>query len=103
MTEAEAAAAASAVSTVDEEDEICDAIIAQLPPPSTLAGCPHTHRPSACRSHRRLGGAVESAGAWHGSYRLSVIEFEKDDDTNFHVEFITACSNLRAINFAYVC
>jgi ubiquitin-activating enzyme E1 len=43
--------------------------------------------------------------AWHGigSYRLSVIEFEKDDDTNFHVEFITACSNLRAINYAYVC
>merc|ERR1719387_1063574 len=26
-------------------------------------------------------------------------EFEKDDDTNFHVEFITAASNLRASNY----
>ncbi len=24
------------------------------------------------------------------------LEFEKDDDTNFHIDFITACSNLRA-------
>eukprot|EP00996_Jenningsia_fusiforme_P000161 NODE_111_length_3228_cov_56.356087_g101_i0.p1 GENE.NODE_111_length_3228_cov_56.356087_g101_i0~~NODE_111_length_3228_cov_56.356087_g101_i0.p1 ORF type:complete len:984 (+),score=189.48 NODE_111_length_3228_cov_56.356087_g101_i0:150-3101(+) len=30
---------------------------------------------------------------------LSVIEFEKDDDTNFHIDFITACSNLRARNY----
>jgi ubiquitin-activating enzyme E1 len=26
-------------------------------------------------------------------------EFEKDDDKNFHIDFITACSNLRAINY----
>lgn len=26
-------------------------------------------------------------------------EFEKDDDTNFHMDFITACSNLRAENY----
>lgn len=26
-------------------------------------------------------------------------EFEKDDDTNFHIDFITACSNLRALNY----
>jgi len=26
-------------------------------------------------------------------------EFEKDDDTNFHIDFITACSNLRASNY----
>ncbi|KAH8917014.1 hypothetical protein BT69DRAFT_1227469, partial [Atractiella rhizophila] len=26
-------------------------------------------------------------------------EFEKDDDTNFHMDFITAASNLRAINY----
>jgi ubiquitin-activating enzyme E1 len=26
-------------------------------------------------------------------------DFEKDDDTNFHVDFITACSNLRAENY----
>lgn len=32
-------------------------------------------------------------------YRLSPVEFEKDDDTNFHIDFITAASNLRAMNY----
>ena len=27
------------------------------------------------------------------------VEFEKDDDTNLHMDFITACSNLRAENY----
>lgn len=27
---------------------------------------------------------------------INPVEFEKDDDTNFHMEFITSCSNLRA-------
>ena len=31
--------------------------------------------------------------------KLQAIEFEKDDDTNFHMDFITACSNLRAENY----
>lgn len=31
--------------------------------------------------------------------KLNVIEFEKDDDTNFHMDFIVACSNLRAENY----
>jgi len=26
-------------------------------------------------------------------------DFEKDDDTNFHIDFITACSNMRAWNY----
>lgn len=26
-------------------------------------------------------------------------DFEKDDDTNFHIDFINACSNLRARNY----
>lgn len=26
-------------------------------------------------------------------------EFEKDDDSNFHIDFITACSNMRARNY----
>ena len=33
-------------------------------------------------------------------YRLNPVEFEKDDDTNFHFDFITAGSNLRAINYS---
>lgn len=30
---------------------------------------------------------------------LQTIEFEKDDDTNFHIDFITAVANLRARNY----
>lgn len=30
---------------------------------------------------------------------LKPIEFEKDDDTNYHIAFITAASNLRAMNY----
>lgn len=32
-------------------------------------------------------------------YRLTPVEFEKDDDTNFHIDFIAAASNLRALNY----
>ncbi len=53
-----------------EEDEI-DGMIASLPAPNSLVG-----------------------------YRLTPVEFEKDDDTNFHIDFITAASNLRASNYA---
>lgn len=52
------------------EDDI-DRIIKALPSPSTLAG-----------------------------FRLNPAEFEKDDDTNFHIDFIAATSNLRASNYA---
>ncbi len=34
-----------------------------------------------------------------GDLRLRPVEFEKDDDTNFHIDFITAASNLRAENY----
>jgi len=30
---------------------------------------------------------------------LQAADFEKDDDTNFHIDFITGCSNLRAWNY----
>jgi len=48
-----------------------DELAAKLPAPSSLAG-----------------------------YRLNPVEFEKDDDTNHHIDFITAASNLRAANYA---
>lgn len=31
--------------------------------------------------------------------KLQVIEFEKDDDTNYHIDFITHSSNMRALNY----
>lgn len=68
-TDAEAEEEAKNLSGAFDEDEI-KKIAASLPEPSTLAG-----------------------------YRLNAIEFEKDDDTNHHIEFITAASNCRALNY----
>ena len=31
--------------------------------------------------------------------KVAPLDFEKDDDTNLHMDFITACSNLRAENY----
>lgn len=31
--------------------------------------------------------------------KMNPIEFEKDDDTNWHMDFVTACSNMRASNY----
>jgi ubiquitin-activating enzyme E1 len=31
--------------------------------------------------------------------KVSPIEFEKDDDTNYHIDFISATANLRARNY----
>lgn len=33
------------------------------------------------------------------NFNVNLIEFEKDDDSNFHMDFITAASNLRATNY----
>jgi len=52
-----------------DHDDISE-IVKKLPAPSSLAG-----------------------------YRLTPVEFEKDDDTNHHIDFITAASNLRAMNY----
>jgi ubiquitin-activating enzyme E1 len=32
-------------------------------------------------------------------FNVTPLEFEKDDDTNFHIDFITSTSNLRATNY----
>ncbi|KAI0479008.1 hypothetical protein GGR56DRAFT_632926 [Xylariaceae sp. FL0804] len=32
-------------------------------------------------------------------FKLTPVDFEKDDDTNHHIDFITCCSNLRAENY----
>ncbi|KAF2738930.1 ubiquitin-activating enzyme E1 [Polyplosphaeria fusca] len=32
-------------------------------------------------------------------FKLEPVEFEKDDDSNYHIDFITAASNLRAANY----
>ncbi|TIC19990.1 ubiquitin-activating enzyme E1 [Wallemia mellicola] len=54
----------------DDDALVVKNITKDLPEPSTLAG-----------------------------FRLTPVEFEKDDDSNHHIDFITAASNLRATNY----
>lgn len=56
---------------MDMDTDIIQKLADSLPSPSTLAG-----------------------------YRLTPVEFEKDDDSNHHIEFITAASNCRALNYS---
>lgn len=53
-----------------DDNEQLSKVASSLPPPKSLAG-----------------------------FKLEVVEFEKDDDTNHHIDFITAASNLRAENY----
>jgi ubiquitin-activating enzyme E1 len=61
--------AAANTSNFDDDDEL-QQITQSLPAPSTMPG-----------------------------YKLQPVEFEKDDNTNHHIDFITAASNLRAENY----
>jgi ubiquitin-activating enzyme E1 len=56
---------------VEDDDDTARKLIEEIPPPSKLSG-----------------------------FKLNVIEFEKDVDTNFHIDFITAAANLRAGNYS---
>jgi len=47
----------------------------------------------------RLKGSLPTFSTVRG-LRLQPIEFEKDDDSNFHMDFIVATSNLRAENYS---
>ncbi|KAF2492176.1 ubiquitin-activating enzyme E1 [Lophium mytilinum] len=60
-------------SSLDNDNQELSNIANTLPPPKSLAG-----------------------------YKLEPVEFEKDDDTNHHIDFITAASNLRAENYKIV-
>ena len=52
------------------DNDRLEELISQLPPPKSLSG-----------------------------FKLEPVEFEKDDDNNHHIDFITASSNLRAENY----
>ncbi|KAK6459665.1 uncharacterized protein RJT20DRAFT_125008 [Scheffersomyces xylosifermentans] len=47
---------------------------------------------------RKIAGSLPEPSTLAG-YRLNPVEFEKDDDSNQHIKFITACSNCRALNY----
>ncbi|SCU82375.1 LAME_0C00804g1_1 [Lachancea meyersii CBS 8951] len=46
-----------------------------------------------------LAGALPEPSSLAG-FKLVPVEFEKDDDTNHHIEFIAAASNDRALNYS---
>jgi len=46
-----------------------------------------------------LLGRIEQIGA-SATGAFEPADFEKDDDDNFHIDFVTACSNLRAGNYS---
>ncbi|KAL8709951.1 MAG: hypothetical protein Q9220_005401 [cf. Caloplaca sp. 1 TL-2023] len=50
---------------------------------------------------QKLVSSLPPAKSLSGS-KLQPVEFEKDDDSNHHIDFITAASNLRAQNYAIV-
>lgn len=54
----------------EDRDEALSELLASLPQPSDLAG-----------------------------FKLNPVDFEKDDDSNHHIDFMTAASNLRASNY----
>merc|ERR1711962_506 len=43
-------------------------------------------------------GSIPEASSL-GALKLTPLDFEKDDDNNFHMDFIVAASNLRAENY----
>ena len=45
------------------------------------------------------GDPGPSKGSGASSRGFEPADFEKDDDDNFHIDFVTACSNLRAANY----
>ncbi|KAJ2783125.1 E1 ubiquitin-activating protein [Coemansia javaensis] len=68
--EAEAEAEAEDEGSGDADQDALDELAAALPQPAAFAGV-----------------------------RLAPADFEKDDDSNFHIDFITAASNMRAANY----
>lgn len=47
---------------------------------------------------KKLADGLPSPSSLSG-FQLVPVDFEKDDDSNHHIDFITACSNLRAENY----
>lgn len=57
---------------------------------------------SAAVDHDKIGQLQQELPSRDNlnNLRITPLEFEKDDDTNFHMDFIVAASNLRASNYS---
>jgi len=60
-----------------------------------------SNQDSTMGDDQSLEGMVEELKAGKSGYpaKIHPVDFEKDDDSNFHMDFIVACSNLRATNY----
>lgn len=59
-------------------------------------------QPVAPEDDEAIDSLIETLGALVSGIhkdQFTPAEFEKDDDTNFHIDFINAASNLRATNY----
>ena len=66
-------------------------LLPSFPPPLSLpSSLPHTDRKEVERAVAALQGV-----------KVTSLEFEEDDDTNHHMDFIVACSNLQAFNYSF--
>ena len=62
--------------------------------------CTHTHSLTTDSDElERVVTAIPSV-AQHKGLKVTALDFEKDDDSNHHMDFIVACSNLRAFNYS---
>lgn len=64
---------------------------------SSAAETVPTDRAEFERVLRSLGDKLPSVRSSLETQALFVQEFEKDDDSNFHIDFIAACANLRGV------
>ncbi|KAK5624896.1 hypothetical protein RRF57_000612 [Xylaria bambusicola] len=62
---------------------------------------PNANKSSAFNDNDELQKIIDSLPAPNklAGFKLTPVEFEKDDDTNHHIDFITFASNLRAENY----
>ncbi|KAL7267187.1 E1 ubiquitin-activating protein [Rhizina undulata] len=62
---------------------------------------PNANQSAGFDDEQEMGKLLESLPSPKGlaGYRLVKADFEKDDDANYHMDFVTAASNLRALNY----
>ena len=80
---------------VETPEEAKEREAAGRPAPKSTANESDDDEPVITQLLAGLTVSVQSLNA----QSLVAADFEKDDDSNFHIDFITACSNLRARNY----
>ncbi|KAG9332397.1 hypothetical protein JZ751_014495 [Albula glossodonta] len=71
----------------------------RIGPPPAGHHCANLHPPLRHDSRLEELKTLLPSSDSVSQFRLCPIDFEKDDDTNFHMDFIVAASNLRAENY----